>query len=82
MKKEEIKTSKDLLDYIMSKYEEADYFSTHELECIRDGFEEWVDEYFDKYKETNFEGLDLLIIDFIIGDYKDYRSGREFCDRH
>lgn len=79
MKKEEIRTPEDLIDYIMSKYEEADYFSTHEMECIRDGLEDWVDEYFSKNKETNFGGIDIIAETFIREDYKDYNSKGEFC---
>lgn len=78
MKREEIKTSKDLLDYIMSKYEEADYFSTHELECIRDGFEEWVEQNFDGFKEDGFVDIDIIAENFIREDYKDYSSNREY----
>lgn len=79
MKKEEIKTSKDLLDYVMGKYEEVDYFSTHEMECIRDGFEEWVEQNFDGFKEDGFEDIDIITENFIREDYKDYRNNGEFC---
>lgn len=82
MKKEEIKTPEDLLDYIMQEYESAGAFTLRELENIRDSYEEWAIADFDCLRNESFKNIDRMIFDGIREDYKDYVSSREFCDRH
>lgn len=82
MKKEEIKTPEDLLDYIMQEYESTGAFTLRELENIRDSYEEWAIADFDYLRNESFKNIDRMIFDGIREDYKDYVSSREFCDRH
>lgn len=81
MKKEEIRTPEDLLDYIMQEYESTGAFTLRELENIRDSYEEWAIADFDYLRNESFKNIDRMIFDGIREDYKDYVSSREFCDR-